>query len=178
MSVYTNNVDDYIYLLDSTKKEEGLLVANYLQKDADISGFELQIGKSFEVGPGQLDLSFGRDENTGKFSDGTYIPRMTPSRYLYSVSYSSQNDLDWAIDLKDVDKQTNLAKNETASNGFQLVDARLTKTFDVTGSNGQFAVTVFGNNLLDETARNHTSFVKDQVPLPGRNLGVKFNFTF
>ena len=178
MSVYNNNVDDYIYLLDSTKKEEGLLVANYLQKDADISGFELQIGRSFEVGSGQLDLSFGRDENTGKFTDGTYIPRMMPSRYLYSISYSSQNDLGWAIDFKDVDKQTNLAKNETASNGFQLVDARLTKTFDVTGSNGQFAVTVFGNNLLDETARNHTSFVKDQVPLPGRNLGVRFNFTF
>ena len=178
LSFYSNNVDDYIYLLDSSKKEDGLLVANYLQKDAEISGFELQIGRSFEVGPGQLDLSFGRDDNTGKFTDGTYIPRMMPSRYLYSISYSSQNDLDWTIDFKDVDKQTNLAKNETASNGFQLVDARLTKTFDVTGSNGQFAVTVFGDNLLDETARNHTSFVKDQVPLPGRNLGVRFNFTF
>ncbi|MDG2316021.1 MAG: TonB-dependent receptor [Gammaproteobacteria bacterium] len=178
ISVYTNNVDDYIYLLDSTKKEEGLLVANYLQKDAVISGFELQIGKSFEVGPGQVNLSFGIDDSTGKFSDGVYIPRMMPSRNLYSVSYSSQNDLEWSFDLKDVDRKTDLAKNETTSNGFQLVDARLTKTFDVTGSNGQFAVTVFGDNLLDEIARNHTSFVKDQVPLPGRNLGMKFNFTF
>ena len=33
-------------------------------------------------------------------------------------------------------------------------------------------------NLLDEKARNHASFVKDQVPLPGKNVGIKFNFDF
>ena len=34
------------------------------------------------------------------------------------------------------------------------------------------------NNLLDEVARNHSSYVKSEVPLPGRNYGVKFNLTF
>ncbi|MBH98321.1 MAG: TonB-dependent receptor [Rhodospirillaceae bacterium] len=178
LSFYNNNVDNYIYLLDSTKKEEGLLVANYLQRDAEISGYELEIGKSFEIGSGLVDVSFGRDDISGKFSNGAYIPRMMPSRYLYSLSYYSQNNLEWSVDVKDVDRVTNLAQNETASNGFQLLGAQLTKTFDVVGSNGQFAVTIFGHNLLDEIARNHTSFVKDQVPLPGRNLGVKFNYSF
>jgi len=32
--------------------------------------------------------------------------------------------------------------------------------------------------LLDEAARNHSSFVKDEVPLPGKNYGMKFNLTF
>jgi iron complex outermembrane receptor protein len=34
-------------------------------------------------------------------------------------------------------------------------------------------VSLFAKNLLDEVARNHSSFVKDEVPLPGRNLGIK-----
>ena len=31
---------------------------------------------------------------------------------------------------------------------------------------------------LDEVARNHSSFVKNQVPLPGRNYGVKLKVIF
>jgi iron complex outermembrane receptor protein len=39
-------------------------------------------------------------------------------------------------------------------------------------------VSLFGKNLLDEAARNHASFVKNEVPLPGRNYGIKFNLTY
>jgi len=42
----------------------------------------------------------------------------------------------------------------------------------------ELRVSIFGNNLLDEVARNHSSFVKNEVPLPGKNIGVKFNLTF
>jgi iron complex outermembrane receptor protein len=44
--------------------------------------------------------------------------------------------------------------------------------------NSDLKVTLFANNLLDEVARNHASFVKEEVPLPGRNYGLKFNFDF
>ena len=39
---------------------------------------------------------------------------------------------------------------------------------------------VFSANFIhsDEVARNHSSFVKNQVPLPGRNYGIRFNLTF
>ena len=43
---------------------------------------------------------------------------------------------------------------------------------------GEMMVTLFAKNLLDEVARNHSSFVKDQVPLPGRNIGLRFNMKF
>ena len=36
----------------------------------------------------------------------------------------------------------------------------------------------FVKNVLDESARNHTSFVKNEVPLAGRNIGFKFKVTF
>jgi iron complex outermembrane receptor protein len=43
---------------------------------------------------------------------------------------------------------------------------------------GELKVSLFANNILDEVARNHSSFVKNEVPLPGRNYGLKFNLTF
>ena len=58
-----------------------------------------------------------------------------------------------------------------------MLDARLTRTFDLSGKS-ELKVSVYGRNLLDEVARNHSSFVKNEVPLPGKNLGIKFNLTF
>ena len=33
-----------------------------------------------------------------------------------------------------------------------------------------------GNNLTNEEARNHVSFLKDSVPLPGRDIGLSVRF--
>jgi len=53
---------------------------------------------------------------------------------------------------------------------------RVTKIIDT--GDGSLNLSVFGTNLLDEVARNHTSFVKNEVPLAGRNYGVKFSYKF
>ncbi len=58
-----------------------------------------------------------------------------------------------------------------------MLDARLTRTFDLSGKS-KLKVSVYGKNLLDEVARNHSSFVKNEVPLPGKNLGIKFKLIF
>jgi iron complex outermembrane receptor protein len=31
---------------------------------------------------------------------------------------------------------------------------------------------------LDKVARNHSSFVKEEVPLPGKNIGIKAKLSF
>jgi iron complex outermembrane receptor protein len=58
-----------------------------------------------------------------------------------------------------------------------MLDIRLTKTYSL-ADNSELKVSLFGRNLLNEVARNHSSFVKDEVPLPGKNYGIKFNLTF
>ena len=174
-------------MLDETEEEHeeheeghddhgGLTLANYLQKDAEFEGFEFEIGKTFELGSGELLLSFGRDSITAKFSDGTNIPRINPARNIYTIAYSEE-DLNLKLSLKDVSQQSDVAINETVTGGYEMLDLRLAKTFDI-GSESQLSVALFGNNLLDKAARNHSSFVKNEVPLPGRNYGVKFNFKY
>lgn len=179
-ALFRNSVDDYIYLEDETDTEhdvhadehpinEGFIHANYLQNDARLDGYELEIGKTFKLTRGALSVSLGRDTVSGQFTDGNNIPRMVPKRNLYELSYEEDNFMT-SISLKDVAKQNDIAQNETSTDGYQMLGMRLSKTLE-----SGLTISLFGDNLLNESARNHTSFVKNEVPLPGKNFGVKFN---
>ena len=183
-SFYINDVDNYITLMDEDDEHEdehgdehgNLIHANYVQENAEFDGYEFEFGRILSLGSGELTLSFGRDVVNAKFSDGHYVPRINPSRNIYSLSYT-QDDLVFRLSMKDVDKQNDFGEGETATDGYQMLDTRLTKSFDMSGKS-KLRVSLFGKNLLDEAARNHASFVKNEVPLPGRNYGIKFNLTY
>ena len=161
---------------DHDKEFAHLIKANYVQEDAEFRGYEFEIGRTFSLGSGDLKLSFGRDDVNAEFSDGHNVPRINPARNIYSLSYV-ENDWVFKLSLKDVEKQDDVAEGETATDSYQMLNARLTKTYNLNDS-GQFKISVFGTNLLDEVARNHSSFVKNQVPLAGRNYGAKFSYKF
>ena len=191
-SFFINDVDNYITLMDEGDEDHGdedhgdedhddhghgnLIHANYIQENADFDGYEIEFGRTVELGSGELTLSFGRDVTNAQFSDGHNVPRINPARNIYSLSYA-QNDLTFKLNLKDVEKQSSFGEGETATDGYQMLNSRLTKTYEISGK-GVLKISLFGNNLLDEAARNHSSFVKDEVPLPGKNYGMKFNLTF
>ena len=181
VTLFKNDVANYIYLQDETAEAHdehddeddhgGLIKANYLQQNAQFVGYELEMGTVFELGDGDLTLSFGRDSVSGEFRDDSNIPRMTPDRNIYAISYA-QNSLELKLDLKDVGSQRDIGTNETVTSGFNMLNFNAVKTFTF-GKKQTATVSLFAKNLLDEVARNHSSFVKDEVPLPGRNLGIK-----
>ncbi len=187
LTLFRNDVDDYIYLLDETEEEHdeheeeahddhgGLILANYLQQNAKLEGYEFHIGKAIALKKGLLELSFGRDEVEGTLHNGANIPRLNPARNIYSLTYE-QDDINFKIVLKDVQKQNQVGIGEDITKGYQMLNAKFTKVFSF--NDADFSVSIFGNNLLDEVARNHSSFVKSQVPLPGRNYGIRFNLVF
>ena len=204
-SFFINDVDNYIALMDEDDHHDedhhdedhhdedhgdedhgdedhdehdhgNLIHANYVQEDAEFDGYEIEIGRTIELGAGELTLSYGRDVINAQFADGHNVPRINPARNIYSLSYK-QDDLLFKLNLKDVEKQNDFGEGESATDGYQMLDTRVTKTIDLSGSS-VLKLSLFGNNLLDEVARNHSSFVKNEVPLPGRNYGVKFNLTF
>ncbi|MDC0401347.1 TonB-dependent receptor [Gammaproteobacteria bacterium] len=206
-SFYINDVDNYITLMDEDEDHDehedehhdedehhedededdhadehddhghgNLIHADYVQEDAEFDGYEIEFGRTFDIGAGKMTLSFGRDVVNAKFTDGHNVPRINPTRNVYSLSYA-QDDIVFKLHLKDVEKQNDVGEGETATAGYQMLDTRLTKTFDLSGK-GELKVSLFGRNLLDEAARNHASFVKNEVPLPGKNYGIKFNLTY
>jgi len=176
MTIFQNNIDNFIYLADTNKKEKKMPLAEYMQKDAQLSGVELQFGAAFPFYDGDLELSIARDSVSGEFTDGTYIPRMMPARNIFSVNYK-RNTLEFDMTLKDVEKQDEFSSKETMTKGYQMLDMRLTQKL-VTDSGRVVQASIFGKNMLDEVARNHTSWVKNEVPLPGKNVGINFRVTF
>ena len=193
-SIFRNNVDNYIYLRDETEEEheeheEGgeehdeehhdhgdLMLAEYMQQDATFNGYELEIGRRFEVAGGQLEVRLQRDQVKADFSGGGNVPRVTPSRSVFAMDYS-RGPSRAMVEIQDVDRQNLISSFETPTSSYRLVNARLSHNIDL-GDGAVLTVSAFGRNLTDEVARSHTSFVKDEVPLAGRNIGIKASLSF
>ena len=196
-SVFHNQIDNYIYLRDELEEEheghmagdhgdehEGeehidhgdLTLAEYKQQDAEFTGYEIEIGARFELPRGQLQLSLARDEVKAEFSNGEDVPRITPARNMFTARYTL-DEFSLRVLVKDVEQQKNVALGESTTDGFTLVNADASWSYGLTDST-RFTLSAFARNLTDEVGRNHASFVKDQVPLPGRNIGVRLRFDF
>ena len=193
-AIFRNNVDNYIYLRDETEEEheeheEGgeehgeehhdhgdLMLAEYMQQDATFNGYELEIGRRFDVAGGQLEVRLQRDQVKADFSGGGNVPRVTPSRSVFAMDYS-RGPSRAMVEIQDVDRQNLISSFETPTSSYRLVKARLSHNIDL-GDGAVLTVSAFGRNLTDEVARSHTSFVKDEVPLAGRNIGIKASLSF
>tara|TARA_E500000081_G_C6048320_1_gene312426 strand:+ start:5 stop:928 length:924 start_codon:yes stop_codon:yes gene_type:complete len=183
INFYQNDVDNYIYRQDTGQTDtagsepSNLKVANFVQKDAELEGYEIEFGTTMNFYNGNLDLSVGRDQVEGTFKDGSNIPRMTPARVIYALSYEEDN-LSVDMSLTNVKQQNDIGGvGDTVTAGFELLDLSIGRTIPVDGIE-EFKVIFFANNLLDEIARNHSSTVKNEVPLPGKNLGLKLAIQF
>ena len=153
-----------------------LTLANYTQQDADFTGYEIEVGARFSLPAGELQLSLARDEVDAEFSNGEDVPRIVPARNIFTARYTL-DDFSAKLLVKDVERQTSVAPGESVTDGFTLVNADASWSYGFDDST-RLTLTAFARNLTDEAARNHASFVKNQVPLPGRNIGFRFRLDF
>ncbi len=147
--------------------------AIYAQRDATFTGGE--IAAQLDVAPlggGMLGIDAQYDMVRGRFADGTPVPRLTPQRIGGGLWW---RDAAWfaRVGLVHGFAQNNVADNETATPGHDLLKAEISRTHKFKdGSAGPRAITlgVAGDNLLDRDVRNHVSFKKDEVLMPGRTV--------
>ena len=199
-NLFYNRIDDYIYrqeqdlngdgfadrvaenfdgnpanILDPEDDEEPLLV--YLsQDDAEFMGFEVEgITHLLSGNSGALDLRLWADYVEGERSNDTNLARITPWRFGSGLTYS-RGPLYASVKYTRVNEQDSTAPLETETDGYDLLELHAGYTFRVQDN----TVTLFARatNLLDEEIRRHTSFVKEQAPLPGRSgiFGLRVGF--
>lgn len=175
LTAFLNDIDDYILLAPTAVVEDELQVFEYTQTDARLYGFEAEARiELFELPAGHLhtrlftDFVYGEDDRTGD-----YLPRITPLRYGIELHYT-RDQFEATIAATLHADQDKIAVNELPTDSYTLVGAELSYAFD------QPDIFVFlrGTNLTDEDARQHTSPLKDLVPLPGRSLqlGLRYDF--
>jgi iron complex outermembrane receptor protein len=155
---------------------EGLLMSSYTQQDATFSGYEIELGRRFTLAGGDLEIRLQRDAINAEFARGGDVPRITPARNVLAFDYT-RGMTAALLEIQDVDRQTAISDFETPTNGFTLVNARLSHSVEL-GDRAVLTIGAYGRNLTDEVARNHTSFVKNEVPLAGRNIGIRASLSF
>jgi len=151
--------------------EEGLPVYYFQQANADIWGFEAE---TYVDLTNTLRLTVFGDYIRAEIEDDN-LPRTPPMRFGSELSYVSDG-LSADVGFTWYDDQNDVASFETATDGYTLVNASVQYEFATQGVD--WVLFARGDNLTDEEARVHTSFLKDQAPLPGRNftMGVRALF--
>lgn len=176
VSVFRTQFDDFIYLADTGAEEDGLPVRLWTQGDAVFTGWEAELGVALaDNASGQWQLRLFADGVDAKLDAGGRLPRIAPGRVGSDLVWQQGP---WRARLGGVRvaSQNDVAEGESATEGYTLVDAGLEYHWDV--GNAGWEVFIEGRNLGDREARQHTSYLKDYAPLPGRNImsGVRVSF--
>jgi iron complex outermembrane receptor protein len=129
----------------------------------------LEFAGKFHVyeGTGALDLRLKGDyvRATDRRS-GDPLPRISPLRLGFGLDYSLRR-FGATLDVTRTFGQDRVADHERPTDGYTMVDATLSYHLPTRLHLDAF---VKATNLLDEEAREHTSFLKDIAPLGGRSV--------
>ena len=180
VALFANRFDDFIFEQATDEEEDGLPVFRYVQRDADFLGAELDaILQLFHGEPHHLDLELGADfvraELKGRLGGGEPLPRIPPERFRLGLHYRTDR-LDAQVEGIRVGRQGRVADLELPTAGYTLLNATLGYRFFTERT--VFDVLLRGANLADEEARNHVSFLKEVVPMPGRDFSLSLRTTF
>ena len=191
VSVFYNQIDDYLYQQNTglefhdehneehdadEHEEEGLPVYIFSQQDANLYGFEADIDWHLND---NLRVSAFTDYTRAKLSnsndENSNLPRIPSMRFGAELHWEQDN---WHAELgaTHYSKQNKIAEFETQTDGYTIVSAAF--NYYLSLDNTDLTFYLKGNNLTNELARVHTSFLKDDAPLPARSfvLGAKINF--
>ena len=181
VNLFANRFDDYIFEQATGEEEDGLAVFRYVQQDAEFRGAELAGVVQLHHGePHHLDLELGADFvraelSSGPNGGGEPLPRIPPRRYRLGLHYQGDR-LQGRVEGIRVDEQDRVAPFERPTAGYTLLNASVGYRFFL--GDMVYDLLLRGTNLTDEEARNHVSFLKDRVPLPGRDVSLAVKLTF
>lgn len=153
-------------------EHEALPVYLFEQADATLYGLEAQLAWQLSA---PWSLTLWGDSIRGKLDDGGNLPRIPPVRLGGQLRYQ-HNGWEAEVDVSHYFEQDEVAELETSTDAYTLVNAEFAYNFSV--SHTDLTVYLKGSNLTDEEARVHSSFLKDQAPLPGRGFSVGFRGRF
>jgi iron complex outermembrane receptor protein len=181
LAAYRTRFDDFIYLADTglTADSDGgqLPVRRWSQADARFRGIEGEVQvRLVDADAGRLDARLFGDRVRATLDDGRGLPRIAPARLGAELRWRGSGAFRGSLGATHTYRQDDVAPGESPTPGYTLVDAHFAYHVDRGAASLEFFVD--GANLTNETARVHTSFLKDRVVLAGRGVstGVRIFF--
>ncbi|CAN5469924.1 TonB-dependent receptor [soil metagenome] len=151
-----------------------LPVVRFVQSDARFYGGELEgTYDVWRAGEGVLALQ-GSYDYVHAQTDAGPPARIPPYSVTGRVVWTAPR-LEGQVEVRYVAEQNRISSFELPTDAYTLLSARVSYR---PLADQDFKVFLDGRNLTNEEAREHTSFLKDIAPLPGRTLraGVTYSF--
>jgi iron complex outermembrane receptor protein len=174
LSLFRNQVSDFIYAADTGHNVgSGYREIEYRQKDAVLTGAEGSISYALTE---QTDVTLFGDHVRGKLKGDGDLPRIPADRLGVRVNQQFSQAIAGEMEFSRVQHQKDVAAYETSTSGYNMLGAGL--SYSGKYESTDYKLFLKGDNLFDVKARNHSSFIKDDVLQPGRNLtmGVRLSF--
>jgi iron complex outermembrane recepter protein len=156
--------------------DEVLPVFNFVQQDATFTGGEISVtARLFETAGFTFTGNAALDLVRSDFDDSGHPPRIPPQAITLGLEAENPH---WTgrVEVVDTAEQDRLAAFETPTDGYTFFNASL--AFRPQGEQGAWTIRLDGRNLTDELGRVHSSFLKDELPLPGRNVRLTLTTEF
>lgn len=138
------------------------------QQDATFEGGEFSIrARLFETGGVAVSANAAYDWVRASFDNGGRPPRIPPATLTLGLAADGER---WSgrVEIVDVAEQTRLAAFETPTDGYTFINAGL--AFRPRGEDSPWSLRLDARNLSDEEGRVHSSFLKNDLLLPGRSF--------
>lgn len=150
---------------------------DFVSVPADFFGSEVKVNFQFIDTPvSKVGLEwYGDFVRASNRDTSEALPRISPGR-IGAALHGLESGWSWRLDATYHFAQNHTAPDETRTAGYTMVGASLARPFKFAQLDGQFTLRVI--NLLDQEARNASSFIKDVLPMPGRGIeaGLRLNF--
>ncbi|MGJ8637873.1 MAG: TonB-dependent receptor [Opitutaceae bacterium] len=178
VSAFYTYFDDFIFAEETGVEMDDLPVFEYEAVEASFVGIEAELEYFVERSVERqlsyrvfADYVYATNEDAGES-----LPRIPPLRLGIGSRYV-WGQWDAGILLRYNFEQNRTSSGESDTSSFTELNVDLSHRREL--GNG-LELTLFGrlDNLLDETIRSHTSFLKEVAPLPGRSLTVGARVAF
>ena len=150
---------------------------DFVSVPAHFFGSELKVNVQFVDTPAtKLGLEwFGDFVRAANSDTSEALPRISPGR-IGAALHGLESGWSWRLDATYHLAQNHTAPGETRTAGYTMVGATLGHDFKFAGADARFSLRLI--NLLDQEARNASSFIKDLLPLPGRGIEASLRINF
>lgn len=176
-TAFLNLFGGFVYQEFTGAEEGGYPVLQTVQGDATFLGGEGSVefdlvhqGRHHLMVEGWGDYVNAELEDTGEA-----LPRIPPLRFGSRLRYNG-GTVRADLGLTTVTTQDRIAPLEEETEGYSMLDLSVGYRLFTGEVTHDFVVR--GSNLTDQEARNHTSFLKELAPLPGREIRFMYRVYF
>ena len=190
VAIFNNDYSDFIYMqhgacADVREVEtpgedpcEGvddhLQHINYVQGDAELTGYELEYKTGFGLGGRMVDATFSYSTVEGDLANGGNLPAIPADKIGFGLG-TNFNSIVVQLDVEQVSDQDDTGAEELSTDGYTSVD--ISANWQPAAYDG-LSLTASIRNLTDEEIRYHTSPLKDKLPEAGQDIRLTARYKF